>query len=293
MEKSIKQQFDISLLEYAMLSFLVLGLFIFIAYKLQHFVGSSSWPSLWGFLQNPHYRDFDKSLSWKKIALLYFICFIAMIIVNLLQSIMLFPVLGLVDEQNTNMMKQLEALKDEPLLLFFSLAIFAPISEELWFRFGLKKYSWKIMAAWSFFMVAMIFFLFIDITALNIIFALSISFFFAIGVYFIKQKEKSDDAFWYRNFIWIFWGSSFIFGLAHYTNFLGGGFSLALLYLIIIYLLGRGLLGGILAYSRMRLGIIYAILLHSLNNALPALVFIFVPEEYLQPPMAQIMTFLF
>lgn len=253
----------------------------------------ASWPSLWSFLQNPHYRDTDKNLSWRKALLLCLLCYVFMQIVNIMQMILFSPVAELMDNQKSTMVEEITALKDTPWLLIFMLVLLAPVSEEFWFRFGLRRYHWKIMTIWAFAMVAVIFFFFLDVSQLNIIMALSVSAFFAVGLYFTKKKEQVSDDFWLRYFPRLFWASAFLFGLAHYQNFLGGTFSLAFLYFMFIYLISRTLLGAILAYIRMRLGFIYAIIAHALNNALPALVILLVPEEILQENMMSVISFTF
>lgn len=243
---------------------------------------NSSWPSLKQYFLKADYRDFEISSSPMQTALSCFICYILMQIVNIFQLILLSPVAKHINDRNTSMFQTIETLKDKPLTLLFLFVIFAPLTEELWFRFGLRRYNWKIMTIWSFSMVIMIFIFFFDARQFDPIAAFSISFFFALFLYFFTKKEKVSDEFWHKNFIWIFWGSSLLFGLAHYQNFLGDTFSLALTYTLVIYMLTRGILGAILAYSRMRFGFIFAVFIHALNNAVPAMAFLLVPEEYWQ-----------
>ncbi len=243
---------------------------------------TSSWPSIFQYFLKPEYRDFDSSLSPTKI---FFFClsyYILMQLVNIFQLILLSPVAKLVNDQNTHMFQIIEALKDNPVLLIFFFVILAPLVEELWFRFGLKRYNWKIMSLWAISMVVVVFIFFFDFKQFDPIAAFSISLFFGLFLYFFTKKERVNHSFWHKNFFWLFWGTSLIFGLAHYSNFLGGNFSLALAYTLLIYMLTRGILGAILAYNRMRFGFIYAIFIHALNNAVPILAFLFVPESYWQ-----------
>lgn len=248
----------------------------------------SSWPSLFQYLFKPEYRELDSSLSLKKTILLCLGYYLVMQVVNFSQISLLSPVAELIEDKNTNMYQSIEALRETPLLLFFYFAILAPFVEELWFRFGLKKYNWNIMAIWSLLMIPIIFIFFFDISQFDPIAAFSISLFFGLFLYFITKKENMRETFWPRHFFWLFWGTSLIFGIAHYSNFLGADFSMTMAYILLIYTLSRGLLGAILAYIRMRFGFGYAVFVHGLNNAIPAIAIIALSDEEWQKAMGLI-----
>lgn len=249
---------------------------------------NNHWPSLYQYLLKPHYRETDSSVSAQRAILLCLVYYGAMLLVNIAQYPLLYPVAGLINETDSHMYQNMESLRDEPWLLLFFLVILAPLLEEAWFRFGLRRYHWKIMAIWSLLMVPIIFIFFFDSIKLSLFSAFSISLFFGLFLYFFTKKQDVSDEIWHRYFPHIFWGSSLIFGLAHYSNFLGVGFSLALLYFLLIYTLSRALLGAIMAYIRMRLGFVYAVFIHALNNALPAFVILSVPDDEWQKIMGLI-----
>jgi membrane protease YdiL (CAAX protease family) len=145
--------------------------------------------------------------------------------------------LGLVDPDNH---KILDMIKSYPVVLLLVLTVvIGPLIEELIFRLYLR---------------------YKDNYALR--FLISI-----VSLTGVRNEQKAETFFislWKKRYKFIFYFSAVIFGLIHISNF---EFSYTILLLSPILVAPQIILGLIIGYSRVRMGFISGLLLHSLHNA--------------------------
>jgi len=145
--------------------------------------------------------------------------------------------------------------------IFFSL-IFAPIIEEIVFRFPLQK------AKWSYYFLICIFFvctvlllnktiIYFDITIFVIILILMLVF------KFMDLPEKLVK-FWHNNYTYLFYFITLIFGAIHLTNF--SLYPLDNLWILPVLFIPQTICGFLFGYIRLKYGMIWCILQHSLYN---------------------------
>lgn len=145
--------------------------------------------------------------------------------------------LGLVDPDNH---KILDMIKSYPVVLLLVLTVvIGPLIEELIFRLYLRyKNNYALH------------------------FLISI-----VSLTGARNEQKAETFFislWKKRYKFIFYFSAVIFGLIHISNF---EFSYTILLLSPILVAPQIILGLIIGYSRVRMGFISGLLLHSLHNA--------------------------
>jgi len=139
--------------------------------------------------------------------------------------------------------------------------IIAPFLEEFLFRAILKPNKLYL----SFFLFATSLFSF-NLFSFNTYVVIFLSFFISISFFFSKIEMNYKK--YNNNYKKLVYGSSILFGLVHLTNY---DVTLHLLLFYLILTLPKIYLGFSLAFIRVKFGLIYAILFHSLHNALPFL----------------------
>lgn len=202
---------------------------------------------------------------------------------------------------DTNQNSVVELFNEVPVWFFMLLALlWAPISEELCFRLPLRRASLNLAVSASFFLLfffsAMFEFSpvlsgFVKKQLENLSFISLIFFFLAYlvsSIYFFKiifkkffPAEKQEN-FYRKNFSYIFYFSIFIFGAVHIMNFNNLA---SFWYISFVLFLPQLSASFILAYVRMRYGIIFSIILHFLYNGiftLPLLALVFLPHSFFE-----------
>jgi len=156
-----------------------------------------------------------------------------------------------------------DSLSEYPEYVSFLIAIlFAPVVEELTFRLGLKftKANFIIMCAGIIYITIKVLFNTESYIALLISVLVNILFFFII-----QAKAKSRlEKFWKTNEVTIFYLLLGLFSLFHLANY---ELNKQMGVLSFILVLPHFFAGIILSYARLKLGIVPAILLHTLGNA--------------------------
>lgn len=239
------------------------------------------WPSVFQFLRKPQYNLDFENLSLAKLALKLFLFLLLMMAVNYGQMIFLLPIMDILESQQDKFNNALDPLMQNPTMLILTVAIIPGITEELWFRFGLKLYSRLIMLLWAAIMIGYL--LFLDFTENGLIdnhFTTAFTgLFIIISLYFWHFNIDKIEQHYRQFFPYIFWFSSITFGFIHIFNFSPLELGIKTLYLYLVYIIGRSLLGAIMAYIRLRFGFIYAVILHMSNNLMAA-IFMLIAYHY-------------
>jgi hypothetical protein len=157
-----------------------------------------------------------------------------------------------------------------PLAMFFGV-VFAPLSEELLFRWQLRKPKWSIL----FVLIS------IEIIAWTVVKNDYILFFIGLGLLVIglvavmvmdKLERLRKVKVFRRYYVFLFYYTAILFGYIHITNAKG----LTLADPSFIFYIGSQIFGGLsMGYLRVKYGLKYGILLHAAFN------FIAVPLAWL------------
>ena len=147
--------------------------------------------------------------------------------------------------------------------------VFGPFLEEFFFRFQLRNFFSNIFVtlALVFYVVAK------SYLGVGISIVLGI---IIIGLpyipNFINRYQSSVNTFIHKYFVWHFYVTAFVFGFLHITNFENITSSVLLLSPVIVAY--QVILGLFLGFVRVqyRWGIVYAILVHMLYNAIPIII---------------------
>jgi len=161
-----------------------------------------------------------------------------------------------------------------PLVLFFMVAILAPLLEETIFRLFLRFHTLTLFAS---ILAGALFFIprneGVSLWIVSGVFAFI--FLGLVGLYLQPEHAtKVLKKFWEQHFWVLYYASVLIFGLAHISNYNLPVWKLTLLAPILV--LPQILLGFILGYLRIRFGFVYAVLLHAFHNGiliLPVILF--------------------
>jgi len=145
--------------------------------------------------------------------------------------------------------------------IFFSL-LFAPIVEEIIFRFPLLKVKW------SYYFLICTFFICIGILFNNTIFYFDIAVFvllilLVVVLSLIDLPQKLIDL-WHTNYVYFFYFMTIVFGGIHLTNF--NLYTLENFWIIPALYIPQTICGFLFGYIRLKYGMIWCILQHSLYN---------------------------
>jgi hypothetical protein len=213
----------------------------------------------WKYLINPHYINCEKvgwSLFFKLLAFYYFISVPLGLIVGLLIKVLKFH------ETEFNY---------SSLRILLAGLILGPIIEEVLFRFLLipRHIHFVIFTSFSF-CLAMISLLKGSNIYLIIFLTLGIiSCFFCLNIKYLRKAQKLV----LNHFRLYFYFSCILFGFYHITNYIPLNYKLFLIMPVIVF--PQMILGTFLGYLRMKFGILYSILFHSITNVFPILILIF------------------
>lgn len=211
------------------------------------------------FLKKPEINT-PVSLSFKQSIILFIKCipiYIFFIIICILLFIPL-SIFDLVPETHKRTMSDA-----------FDLIILAPVLEELFFRFPLRNFFRNIFLSLALLVYAF------SKTYLVIPIAIEFAFLIAALPYipgFINRYEFGVNKFINKYYPHFFYLVAFIFGFIHMGNLINP--SVAHYFVSPIIVLYQTLMGLLIGFIRVKYkwGIIYAILFHSVFNAIPVLI---------------------
>ena len=216
------------------------------------------------------------SITFTEFTSIIIICIIIQIVSSLFVSICFFL---LQIETNEYVLNQ-----NIHLLSFFQglimVCIIGPIIEEFGFRLCLKysRFNFSIMCGYFYYMIFWIIFRQTAVIWERDFFLLSVvSTLFVVFIinFFLNWKENLNielTKFWTNHPRYIFYSSVYVFGFIHIANY---KISLNILILSPILLLPQTLSGVTFSYTRLKYGILYSILLHSVFNLCPYIKYLF------------------
>lgn len=153
--------------------------------------------------------------------------------------------------------------------MYLSIVIFAPIIEEIIFRYGLR-YSKTIIACLAWLPIYWI--IKYTVSESNLTMAIGFSFFSIPIIRFaLKPFDEQLENLWKRSFPFIFHVFAITFGLVHLSNY-----SHISNYFLAIPLVSSQIVSGyVLGFIRMKFGLIYSMGLHSVWNFFATITFLF------------------
>jgi uncharacterized protein len=157
------------------------------------------------------------------------------------------------------------------LKILFVGIILGPIIEEILFRLLLMP-KYKNIIIFFGFSVCIAFISLIKGSNLYLIIFLTfgiISFLFCQNKKYLRKAQR----FLLNHFNYIFYLSCILFGFYHITNFMPVNYKLIFIMPIIVF--PQMVVGAFMGYIRMKFGITYSIIFHSITNIFPILVLIF------------------
>jgi len=207
------------------------------------------------FLKQPLY--FKKTaIDWSDFFKLYFI--LVIIIIVLSPVITLLKIWLDIKEENLNL---------SDFIVFIGMVVIAPITEEIIFRLILRPTYTNIIL---FSLFAFLGFAF-SIYKHNV--PMMISSFFIAGIFALilsgRKKIVKTQFIIIRHYKLFFYFSCILFGLVHVFN--NGHVTVGILLAAPILVLPQFICGGFLGFVRIKYGLIYSILFHSLINLIPAI----------------------
>jgi uncharacterized protein len=203
---------------------------------------------------------FPKYIKAEKINWIYFFRLWSL----LLFIVLLFSPVGYLARKFVDLPEK--ELNAAPFLLFLLMVFLGPALEEVFFRLFLKpNYKNMIFLLILFFTVAIFSFLKGNMPIL--LFS-----FFAITLLLVILS-RPKNLYWFqrivlKHFRWVFYFSCFLFGAIHILNFEHLNYKLFLAAPFIIF--PQVVAGVFLGFVRMKYGIIFSVLFHSLINFFPA-----------------------
>lgn len=211
------------------------------------------------FLQHPRYQKSTK-IDWTY--------FFKLLIILLFIEILYAPISIVLREI---IHPNEEKLNVSPSFLFLAMVIIAPIAEEILFRLILMPTTknFRILFLFSFCLTTLS-------AVKHNIYVFSVALAFTIIFLYIclsKKRTRKVQYFILSNFRNFFYLSCIIFGLVHLSNFVA--ITLGAILTSAFMFLPQAIAGGFLGYVRIKYGIIFSILFHSLCNLIPAVVKIF------------------
>ncbi|OAQ39060.1 hypothetical protein A5893_10300 [Pedobacter psychrophilus] len=156
-------------------------------------------------------------------------------------------------------------LKEKKIWLFLMVTVFAPILEELIFRYQLKNYYMSIVC-YALLAIGLLYKIFTGLTlfiSIGLVVIIGFMVIITFGNNHFKKHQLISKLFHSH-----FYLTAICFGISHvynYSNPFEYGFPIILLVLPQIFL------GFILGYVRMRFGLLNSMIMHSAYNFIPAL----------------------
>jgi membrane protease YdiL (CAAX protease family) len=211
------------------------------------------------YLKSPIYIKNEK-INWSHFFQLFILYFLISLIIGLLIGI-LKKTIGFYDtELNYNIFK-----------IFIAGTILGPIVEEISFRLILKpSYKNFIFLTFFFILLSAITLIRQKISYLIVFLTLGVISFIIWGN---KVYLKKIQILFLKRFSYVFYISCFLFGMVHITNYTPLNYKVILIFPILI--LSQIIGGAFFGYIRMKFGIVYSILFHSIFNFPPFLILVF------------------
>jgi uncharacterized protein len=211
------------------------------------------------YLKNPHYiksQRVEWSLFFKLLAFYYFILVPLGLIVGLLIKVLKF--------HETDF--DYSSLK-----ILFAGIVIGPIIEEILFRFLLipRYINFVIYTCFSFCLAIISLLKGSNIYLLIFLIFGIASFLFCLNIKYLRKAQK----FLLNHYCFYFYLSCILFGFYHITNYIPVNYKLFLIMPVIVF--PQMVIGAFLGYLRMKFGILYSILFHSITNIFPILILIF------------------
>lgn len=235
------------------------------------------------FLRSPDRDSFSQSSFENQVievVKLFMMTFVAVIF-------LVMPLMSLIGADDLpNKLAELENLgfdhKWQQNLALFTLAVIAaPLIEEVIFRFPLKFRRGSI-ALFLVLIVALCvqLFQFLGMAFSEAIFiGLMLMVLIGLYLYFRLQKESALTEFTSKNYGYFFYAAALLFALAHIFNY---ELEANQYWMTPILVLPQMLLGLMLGYVRVKYGLWASILAHAMNNLIPTMAIMFMPEGMLE-----------
>jgi uncharacterized protein len=211
------------------------------------------------YLEKPRYiksEKIDWSLFFKLLALYYFISVPLGLIVGLIIKFLKFHE----TEFNYSSFR-----------ILLAGIILGPVIEEILFRFLLKP-KHKNFIIFTCFTLSLAFMFFLKESSIYSIIFLTVgiaSFLLCLNNNFLRKTQK----YLLNHYCSFFYLSCILFGFYHITNYTPLNYKLILILPVIVF--PQMIMGVFLGYIRIKFGIIFSILFHSITNIFPILVLLF------------------
>jgi membrane protease YdiL (CAAX protease family) len=235
------------------------------------------------FLKSPDRHSFSQSPfrdQVVEVTKIFVITFAAVILI----AVPLMTLIGADDLPNK--LSELENLGFDKVwqqnLALFTLAVIAvPLLEEVLFRFPLKFRRGAI--ALSLVLIGTLAANILQVFGVDIVQATTIGVglvvLLAVILYLFLRGDGQLDAFTNKYFIYFFYAAALLFAFAHVFNY---ELRPDQKWMTPILVLPQMILGLMLGYLRIKYGLWAAIMAHAMNNMIPTLALIFMPEEGFQ-----------
>lgn len=218
---------------------------------------------IYQFIKNPSEAKIEKLTLKKEIKI-----YLSILIVKFLLSVFILVAIELIFDAKAYRKPHSSILNSFPIRLLL-IGIIIPIFEEFAFRLYLKfKPIHIFISSFLIFYFLLTTFYFkvsyIDVTENSFLLRLGISAFVAILLFMTSKKLMVVfNAFWSNQFKLIFYSSALFFGLLHVTNF---SIPFEEFYLAPLLVLTHIVSGLIFGYTRIKYGMVLAIVVHISNN---------------------------
>ncbi|RIJ33991.1 CPBP family glutamic-type intramembrane protease [Pontibacter oryzae] len=217
------------------------------------------------FVLNPKLVKPEKNVLEVKLPLIFQLTFIELLLQTLLFSAIIlgytaFDLRGI----ESDLIKDYFA--NTPFVLIFTLMVLiGPIKEEVIFRLPLVYSKGFLLVALAVFMYnyGPVVSAAIGATHLQLIFSMAVAGVLATAFLFSRKAQACMYLLWKRHYTLVFYTITLLFALMHLLNYLNEPTSLLLLLVLII----PKFVGGVfLGYTRLRLGLAWAVAQHVFNN---------------------------
>lgn len=186
----------------------------------------------------------------------------------------MFSLIGVSEESHklSELMEQLDYW-----YIFLLAVVVAPFFEELIFRYYITKPLIFIIAVFLFLIVGFIYLMNLGmlnyVAGIPLIAGVLLTGYYSIG---IKEVRHQLIVLYIGHFSYVLYFSAAIFAFVHIFNFNDA----MPWYYTPVLVFPQFMIGLFLAYVRVRNGILYSMMVHSVNNMIPMLIILMVPESF-------------
>lgn len=236
--------------------------------------------SLIKFIKYPEY-DYQEMPFSSKLKVLGGVYVINLIVTGFLLAVLSFTD-SLLPEDTMKNHEVAKMFNDSPLWVSFIMAaVFAPIGEELIFRFPLQYRKWvtHVLAGGLLVLAGFKTFFLENITIKIICLALIMA--LAVLYSIFNKKAASFTAYlWNNKFPVVFYVFTFVFAVVHLDNY---PFSWTVVLLFPLLVLPQFVIGTFLGYIRIKLGIVWSMAFHGIHNGFFVLMFVLASAGTFEP----------